>query len=256
MIIAITNSKGGVGKTTIAVHQASWLAMHGCSVVLVDCDAQRLSSKWTKAASPEISAKVLDTAEAIARELPKLANEYDAVIVDAPGGLSDVTVAILSATDAAIVPTSGGQLDVQGLSWTIKTIQEIQSLRDGMPLTVVLPVKADGRFKTTRNLLLKAKRLGFGVTRIAIKHRQIYSQVAGLENDDGQSWEIPPSFLWNLGRSQKLRDAALELDAAFQEIFPEACEANPDLVKQLVSPRKKIKVIARREDDRKIAAGI
>src|SRR4051794_31815807 len=38
MIIVIANSKGGVGKSTIAVHLAAWLHEQGHSVILADCD--------------------------------------------------------------------------------------------------------------------------------------------------------------------------------------------------------------------------
>ncbi|MDZ4851409.1 MAG: ParA family protein [Pirellulaceae bacterium] len=34
----MTNSKGGVGKTTMAGHLAGWLHAHHQKVVLVDCD--------------------------------------------------------------------------------------------------------------------------------------------------------------------------------------------------------------------------
>ena len=236
MILAIANSKGGVGKTTIAVHLCNWLKLHGCSVVLVDCDAQRLSSKWMKVACPDIDVVIQDSAVDITLELPKLAKKYDAVIVDAPGDLKDTTVSILNIADATIIPTSGSQLDVSGLGWTIKTIHEIQASRKGLPVTAVLPVKSDARLKNTRNLKAKAKRLGFGVTKTALAYRQIYSQVAGLESVDGNSWEIPPSILWELGRNQTVRVAALEMDSAFKEIFPEVCEDNPNLIIKRVTP--------------------
>jgi cellulose biosynthesis protein BcsQ len=40
MIITIANQKGGVSKTTLAVHLATWLCRQGKRVVLVDLDAQ------------------------------------------------------------------------------------------------------------------------------------------------------------------------------------------------------------------------
>ena len=39
-IIALTNRKGGVGKSTITVHLAAGLAARGCRVLVVDCDSQ------------------------------------------------------------------------------------------------------------------------------------------------------------------------------------------------------------------------
>ena len=40
MILALANSKGRVGKSTIAVHLAAWLFEQGRRLVLVDSDLQ------------------------------------------------------------------------------------------------------------------------------------------------------------------------------------------------------------------------
>ena len=54
MIVTIANSKGGVGKSTLAVHLAAWLHEQGHRVVLADCDTQHSSSDWMHEAVPEI----------------------------------------------------------------------------------------------------------------------------------------------------------------------------------------------------------
>ena len=49
-IIALTNSKGGVGKSTVAVHLAAWCHQQGRRTALVDADAQGASSLWLQEA--------------------------------------------------------------------------------------------------------------------------------------------------------------------------------------------------------------
>jgi chromosome partitioning protein len=54
MILALANSKGGVGKSTLAVHLAVWLHEKGRQVAFVDSDVQGSSSAWLQEAAPEI----------------------------------------------------------------------------------------------------------------------------------------------------------------------------------------------------------
>jgi hypothetical protein len=70
MIISLVNSKGGVGKSTLAGNLAGWLARQGRSVILADCDTQQSSSEWIREALPEIQVVRLADADAVLDELP------------------------------------------------------------------------------------------------------------------------------------------------------------------------------------------
>ena len=207
---------------------------------LVDCDAQRLSSRWLQTACPDLKTLVLDSPDQIDIQLPRLREEFEAIVVDAPGGLGETSGAILAHADAVFIPTGPSNLDIMGLEWTTKTVHEIQRIRDGVPQTVVIPVRATTGRATTRHLMEKAKGYGFGITKSTLPYREIYSQVSGLG-------DRPPKLLWQLGRSKPVRQAALEMDALFQEVFPEACEDSPDLISKLVSPRKKSTAVIKEE---------
>ncbi|MEO6214498.1 MAG: ParA family protein, partial [Sphingomonas sp.] len=49
MIVALLNQKGGVGKSTLALHLAGQWAREGRRVVLVDADPQGSALDWSQA---------------------------------------------------------------------------------------------------------------------------------------------------------------------------------------------------------------
>src|SRR5271168_3815437 len=104
MIIVIANSKGGVGKSTIAAHFAAWLHEQGHKVMLADCDTQHSSSDWLHEAVPDIKTVRLASSDQIMDELPQLSRQVDFVVADGPGSNTDTSRTLLLCADLAIVP--------------------------------------------------------------------------------------------------------------------------------------------------------
>lgn len=121
-VISILNQKGGVGKTTLAVHLATALSRRGRRVLLVDADPQGSALDWAAArqASPLFPVVGLPKSS-IHKELPSLATGYDVVLIDGPPRVYDVARSAIMAADLVLVPVQPSPYDV----WAAKEIIDL-----------------------------------------------------------------------------------------------------------------------------------
>lgn len=163
-IIAITNQKGGVGKTTSSVNISACLAEENKRVLLVDLDPQGNSTSGIglKAGDKtiyealmhdmDIKDCVTDTciekfkilpadirlsgaeAELVDMEnreyflktvIESLKNEFDYIIIDCPPSLGLLTINALSAADSVIIPIQCEYYALEGVTSLIKTITRV-----------------------------------------------------------------------------------------------------------------------------------
>lgn len=121
MITAIINQKGGVGKSSTAVHLACWLKAQGKSVVLIDSDTQTSSSMWVK--SLDVPAIVQSDPNELAENIPDMVKGYDHAVIDGAGGLSEATRVILYYANIALIPCQPTALDLVSSGSVVKLVK-------------------------------------------------------------------------------------------------------------------------------------
>lgn len=189
MIVALSNPKGGVGKSTLAVHMAVWLAEEGFSAVLVDADVQASSSTWLHEAAPSIPIARLQTPDEILEAVPELARQHTHVVVDGPAGLSEVSRAILLVTDLALLPCGPSALDLRAASEVLRVLGQARQIRKGAPAAMLVPNKLQQRHRLTRELVATLQAFKVPLTS-GIHLRQAYADAAG---QGSVVWRLGPS---------------------------------------------------------------
>ncbi|HEX6289900.1 MAG TPA: AAA family ATPase [Herpetosiphonaceae bacterium] len=184
--VAITNLKGGVGKTTTVVNLGAGLSLKGLRVLLVDVDAQgnlatalgvrprrtlyevlvdgKPAAQCIVQARPNLdllaaddtlmSAQPLitqrpDWAHLLTRALRPLAAEYDVALIDCSASLSVMNVNALMATRDVLTPTIIEPLALRGIELLERQLQRIGT----GTIRCIIPTMFDGRQRQANTLL-------------------------------------------------------------------------------------------------------
>jgi chromosome partitioning protein len=193
--VAITNQKGGVGKTTTAVNLAAALAIAERRTLLVDADPQGNTTSGVGVAKLELQLSLYDVLveghtvqdvvlpvsglpylsllpatqdlvgaelqlverpfreSALRRVLEPLERDYDYIVVDCPPSLGLLTLNVLAAVQALIIPIQCEYYGLEGISQLLNTVRLVQqNINPGLAIGGVLLTMYDSRLNLCRQV--------------------------------------------------------------------------------------------------------
>lgn len=147
MIIAIASFKGGVGKTTTAMHLAGFLQSHG-PTLLIDTDPNQSAIAWAKRGP--LPFDVIDEWH----EAP--ATDYHHIVIDTQARPTPDDFAILAdSSEFLILPTTPDILAMDALALTLEQLHDVGAYRYRILLTII-PPKPSKDGEQARTLLQEA----------------------------------------------------------------------------------------------------
>ncbi|MDJ0568068.1 MAG: ParA family protein [Pleurocapsa sp. MO_192.B19] len=123
MLITVAGFKGGIGKTTTAVHLACYFSQLG-KTLLVDGDPNRSATGWSKRGDGDnFPFKVVDLMQA-ALYSPK----YEHIVIDtAARPNEDELQALADGCNLLVLPTTPDALAIDALLQTVDLLTELES---------------------------------------------------------------------------------------------------------------------------------
>lgn len=132
MIVTVASFKGGVGKTTSAVHLAAYLQQQS-PALLVDGDPNRSATGWARRGG--LPFQVVDE-----RQAARYARQFEHIVIDTEARPEEEDLkALADGCDLLVVPCTPDALAMDALLQTVEALQALGAGRYRVLLTMVPP---------------------------------------------------------------------------------------------------------------------
>ena len=139
-VFAVSNQKGGTGKTTLSMNLAAGLTRKG-KTLLVDADPQGSASQWAGLAPEQrpFPVSVISVAGNLAREVGRFRQDYQYVVIDCPPTLeTDAMKHAMSVSDKVLIPVLPSPVDLWASVRLANTLEQISQTRPDLRAYLVV----------------------------------------------------------------------------------------------------------------------
>lgn len=151
MILTLGHTKGGVGKSTLALNIAIERLRAGIDTLLIDGDPRQTSVskaigiRADAGRRPAVPCIVLDDAKSLRQQVVLLKSKYQDIVIDVGGKDSNALRAALTVTDALLLPIAPESVELWAIDDIVELIDEARGINDFRVLAVLNRAKSVGR---------------------------------------------------------------------------------------------------------------
>ena len=200
-VLGLLSRKGGVGKTTLAIHLAVAAQQAGQRVLLIDLDPQKSAAAWWQArtdstpalevAEPGMLSALMDTARGAG---------IDLTVIDTRPSVEADAVQVATLSDYLLVPTRPAIMDLRAILGTLDIVKGGRN-RASIVLNACPPARGVGEASSTSDARKALKAFGVPVSPVSIVQRAALSHAllegkAIMESDPDSKAATEIRALW------------------------------------------------------------
>ena len=128
MIIAVVNTKGGCGKSTVAINLATAFAGDGYGTLLIDTDEAGTSLEWAsrrEESQEPLDVVALPNAQALKKNIEGLSAKYTHLVIDGAPKLEELMTISVAVAQAVIIPVIPSPNDLWKLAPMVDLIERV-----------------------------------------------------------------------------------------------------------------------------------
>lgn len=228
-VITFANTKGGAGKTTVALILANELIRSGHRVTMLDADPQQWTTRWhgLSGAIPNLAVISGVTEETIEQQVKELKRKAGYVIIDLPGGRTPLLAKAIGLSDHVMVPVQGCAMDAVGGAQVLEILKELSaqcgiSIPHSVVLTRINSIITTRSLQTVKMLLAERQ---VNILDTPLIERAAYRDIFC---SGGTLYTMDPEKVSNLDKAQE--NARIFAEEILRLVPPKALRAK--------SPRK------------------